>query len=134
MRPLRDTAGMETVMSIRCVGRRVALTIAGAVLCLGFAAIMARFMTETGRAPATERRPSVRRLPIALVALSAIGFCIFLSEGAIADWTAVYLKQILGAGDGLAPVGYAVFSAAMAIFRFTGDAITLRIGRAWTIR
>src|SRR5204862_1256597 len=30
--------------------------------------------------------------------------------------------------------GYAAFSAAMAIFRLTGDAITLRIGRAATIR
>ena len=79
-------------------------------------------------------RPSLRRLPVALFALSAIGFCIFLSEGAIADWTGVYLKQVLGAGAGLAPVGYAVFSAAMAIFRLAGDAITLRIGRAATIR
>lgn len=79
-------------------------------------------------------RPSVRNLPVALFALSAIGFCIFLSEGAIADWTGVYLKQVLGAGAGLAPVGYAVFSAAMAIFRLAGDSITLRIGRAATIR
>jgi hypothetical protein len=79
-------------------------------------------------------RPSLRHVPLALFALSAIGFCIFLSEGAIADWTGVYLKQVLGAGAGLAPVGYAVFSAAMAIFRLSGDAITLRIGRAATIR
>jgi MFS family permease len=34
----------------------------------------------------------------------------------------------------LAPVGYAVFSAAMAVFRLTGDAITLRLGRARVIR
>jgi MFS family permease len=79
-------------------------------------------------------RLSLRRIPVALLALCAIGFCIFLSEGAIADWTGVYLKQVLGAGVGLAPVGYAAFSAAMAIFRLTGDAITLRIGRAATIR
>ena len=79
-------------------------------------------------------RASFRRVPGVLIALSAIGFCIFLSEGAIADWTAVYLKQILGAGEGLAPVGYAVFSAAMAVFRLTGDAITLRLGRARVIR
>jgi MFS family permease len=79
-------------------------------------------------------RPGRRRLPTALFALSAIGFCIFLSEGAIADWTGVFLRQVLGAGAGLAPVGYAVFSAAMAVFRLSGDAITLRLGRAATIR
>jgi MFS family permease len=69
-----------------------------------------------------------------LLALSAIGFCIFLSEGAMADWTAVYLKQVLHASIGLAPLGYALFSAAMAIFRFRGDAITARIGRVRVVR
>jgi MFS family permease len=76
----------------------------------------------------------MRRLPVALLALGAIGFCIFLSEGAIADWTAIYLKQVLGAGPGVAASGYAVFSAAMAVFRLCGDSITARLGPAWTIR
>jgi len=84
--------------------------------------------------PSATAHPARFRLPVALFALSAIGFCIFLSEGAIADWTGVFLHQVLGAGAGLAPVGYAVFSAAMAVFRLSGDAITLRIGRAATIR
>ena len=90
--------------------------------------------THNGAVVAGTGRPSLRQFPLALFALSLIGFCIFLSEGAIADWTGVYLKQVLNASAGLAPVGYAVFSAAMAIFRLAGDAITLRIGRAATIR
>lgn len=77
---------------------------------------------------------SLRRPPLSLLALSVIGFCIFLSEGAIADWTAVYLRQILQAGEGTAAAGYAFFSASMTVFRFTGDAITLKLGRAWTVR
>ena len=104
---------------------------------LAFALTATRLLADT-RARTADRtaapRPGRFRLPVALFALSAIGFCIFLSEGAIADWTGVFLHQVLGAGPGLAPVGYAVFSAAMAIFRLSGDAITLRIGRAATIR
>ena len=126
-------AGMGALLAARGVGTAIHL-IVGAGVCLLVAAISARFMVETGSARASTEPLSIRRLPMALAALSTIGFCIFLSEGAIADWTAVYLKQVLGAGDGLAPVGYAVFSAAMAIFRFSGDAITVRLGRAWTIR
>jgi MFS family permease len=105
-------------------------------LFLTFAVAATPLLADTHSRTAARRtgRPSLRHLPVALFALSAIGFCIFLSEGAIADWTGVYLKQVLGAGAGLAPVGYAVFSAAMAIFRLSGDAITLRIGRAATIR
>ena len=82
----------------------------------------------------TRESVPLRLMPTALLALCAIGFCIFLSEGAMADWTAIYLHQVLHAGDGLAAAGYAVFSAAMAVFRLFGDAITVRLGFAWTIR
>jgi MFS family permease len=85
---------------------------------------------------ASKRRnwPKPTRIPVALLTLSAIGFCMFLSEGAMADWTAVYLKQVLAAGSGLAAAGYAVFSAGMALFRLLGDAVTKRLGPVLTVR
>ena len=122
-------------------GRGVPATahlVGAAAVFLAFALTATRLLADTrARTVAghsATARPARFRLPVALFALSAIGFCIFLSEGAIADWTGVFLHQVLGAGAGLAPVGYAVFSAAMAVFRLSGDAITLRIGRAATIR
>jgi hypothetical protein len=81
-----------------------------------------------------EHRLPLRNLPSVLVALSAIGFCILLSEGAMADWTAVYYRQVLHTGQGIAAEGYAVFSAAMATFRFIGDWITARLGPFRTVR
>ncbi len=77
---------------------------------------------------------SLRSIPFALFALCVIGFCLFLSEGAMADWVAVYLKQILDAGPGTAAAGYAVFSAGMAVFRLLGDAITVKLGQVQTVR
>ena len=108
--------------------------LAAASVCLCFAFLGPRWMADTRQTVSGRAHASFRNIPPSLVALSAIGFCIFLSEGAIADWTGVYLKQVLHASDGLAPMGYAVFSAAMAIFRFAGDAIIDRIGRVATIR
>ncbi|MEJ7709443.1 MAG: MFS transporter [Pyrinomonadaceae bacterium] len=104
--------------------------LASGAICFLFLAILVSGLTvETHESePRTEKRVPIKRIPLTLVALSAIGFCIFLSEGAIADWAAVYLRQELGAGEGLAAAGYAVFSAAMALFRFGGDAITAWIG------
>jgi MFS family permease len=58
----------------------------------------------------------------------------FLSEGAMADWTAVYLKQTLAAGAGLAAAGYAVFCAGMAVVRLLGDAVTRHLGPVLTVR
>ena len=91
-------------------------------------------MLDTHDRTQSSARISLRTPPRALMLLSAIGFCIFLSEGAIADWTAVYIKQVLKTGEGMAAAGYAAFSAAMTIFRLAGDTITARLGRAWTIR
>jgi MFS family permease len=108
--------------------------LAGAVVCLMVAVFAASRTAETRPVAAPAHAASLRRIPLALFVLSTIGFCIFLSEGAIADWAAVYFKQVLHTSDGLAPVAYAVFSGAMATFRFGGDAITTRLGRAWTIR
>jgi MFS family permease len=92
-------------------------------------------LLDTHVAPAgAEHRLPFRKIPPVLLALSAIGFCILLAEGAIADWTAVYLRQVLRAGPGTAAAGYAVFSAAMAIFRFLGDTVTTWLGPLRTLR
>ena len=79
-------------------------------------------------------RLSFHRLPKVLVALSAIGFLMLLTEGAMADWTAVYLKQMMNASQGTAALGYAVFSGSMAVFRFTGDLVTTHLGPMRAVR
>jgi MFS family permease len=52
-----------------------------------------------------------------------------LVEGAIADWSAIYLRTSVLTGPGLAALGYAVFSGAMAGGRLTGDYLTGKLGR-----
>lgn len=106
-----------------------------AALILGLSIATAPMMLDARPdRPKTRDRLSLKNAPAALLIISGIGFCIFLSEGAIADWTAVYLKQVLGATAALAAAGYGVFSASMALFRLCGDAITVRFGPASTIR
>jgi MFS transporter len=101
----------------------------GAVVLAGSSLLQAHVDVKQGA-----HRLPLNRIPPVLLALSAIGFCILLAEGAMADWTAVYLKQVLNAGQGTAAAGYSVFSASMAIFRFLGDWITLRLGPLRAVR
>jgi len=65
-----------------------------------------------------------------LGALALLAFSIMLVEGAIADWSAIYLRTSVHTGPGLAALGYAVFSGAMAGGRLTGDYLTGKLGRA----
>jgi MFS family permease len=66
---------------------------------------------------------------VALGALALLAFSIMLVEGAIADWSAIYLRTAVLTGPGLAALGYAVFSGAMAGGRLTGDYLTGKLGR-----
>ena len=63
-----------------------------------------------------------------LMGLALIGFCTMIGEGAVFDWSAVYLKNHLNSSAAVAGFGLAGFSLAMAIGRFSGDALRNRWG------
>ncbi len=67
--------------------------------------------------------PGRRLLGLGLVA----AFC-FVVEGAMGDWSAIYLDTVAGSGLALASVGYAGFSIAMAGVRFAGDGAVAALG------
>lgn len=55
-------------------------------------------------------------------------FIMFLTEGAVLDWSAVFLVSIRDVDPAIAGIGYAAFSVAMTIGRLTGDAFVSRVG------
>lgn len=57
-------------------------------------------------------------------------FLTFLSEGAILDWSALFMIGAHEAAPAQAGLGYAMFSIAMTLGRFTGDWIVQRLGGA----
>jgi predicted MFS family arabinose efflux permease len=68
-------------------------------------------------------RPSRR-----LAALGAIAFCALLAEGAVFDWSGIYMRKETGAAAGLAPVGLAAFNLAMGFGRLSADGVSARVG------
>lgn len=64
-----------------------------------------------------------------LLVLAIMAFCILLSEGAIADWSAVYMKEELQSNLFLTGIAYAGFSLLMAIGRLTGDGLIPLMGK-----
>jgi MFS family permease len=68
--------------------------------------------------------PTGKVLPLALMA-----FVFFLTEGAIYDWSGVFLRTELGVDLSAAGIGYAAFSLLMASIRFCGDFWVARFGR-----
>jgi MFS family permease len=63
-----------------------------------------------------------------LVILGLIAFGSFLSEGAAADWSAVYLRDRAGATPAIAAAGFAGFSLGMVAARFAADRVVAAVG------
>ncbi|RON38122.1 MFS transporter [Pseudomonas frederiksbergensis] len=55
-------------------------------------------------------------------------FIVFLTEGAVLDWSAVFLASERGIDTAYAGLGYAAFALTMTAGRLTGDAIVRRLG------
>ncbi len=83
-----------------------------------------------GLAPALPRKHPW----VTLAALGAICFCSSASEGSMADWSGVYLRDLLHTSEAIAASGYAVFSLAMLVGRFAGDAVASRLCAAGVVR
>ena len=64
-----------------------------------------------------------------IVFVGIAAFIAFLSEGAVMDWSGVYLTTVRGYDLALAGLGFSIFSAAMFLMRLFGDAAVRRLGQ-----
>jgi predicted MFS family arabinose efflux permease len=90
------------------------------------AALRPAFLRDEASADAKAAR--LARPDRRLAGLGAIAFCALLAEGAVFDWSSIYLDGEAGAAPGLAPLGLAAFSLTMGIGRLAGDTIAERLG------
>jgi MFS family permease len=67
-----------------------------------------------------------------LWALAVVALCVMVAEGAIADWSTLFLRDVAFTQVELVGLGYAGFSFTMALGRFMGDSISKKIG-AWQL-
>ena len=69
------------------------------------------------------------KLPsLTILGISFICMVVFMAEGCVADWSAIYLKESLHGVKEVVSLGYAGFSAAMTLGRLNGDDIITRFG------
>lgn len=74
-------------------------------------------------------RPSV-----ALLSLCAFVFGITLTEGAAADWAAIFMRDVFGWPHGAAALAFTCFAAMVAAGRFLGDRMKRSFGASTTAR
>lgn len=70
----------------------------------------------------------------ALWGLVTLSLCTNLSEGTMADWAAVYLRDVVRAAPWVTGYGFAAYAFWMAAGRFAGDALLTRYGPREVLR
>lgn len=79
-------------------------------------------------AAAIEKEPFSLRLFKPFLLLGLISFIAMGSEGAIVDWSGLYLKEISIAPETLWGAGFLGFQITMTLGRFLGDGISAKVG------
>lgn len=78
--------------------------------------------------PPSHAGPSFALPNRAVIGIGLIAFLCFAIEGAVTDWSALFLSIDRAATPTMAATGFALFSVAMAFCRLTGDPIVARLG------
>jgi fucose permease len=84
-------------------------------------------------APVEHRKFVLPKTP-AIYVVGVMALLSMNSEGAVLDWSALYLRQELGSDIATAGLAFGVFAGAMALMRFAGDGVRDRLGAVQTFR
>lgn len=121
--------GMMASRGVALLPHFLGVALCSAILTLCAAHFLLPAHTDAQKTGVTFARPT-----LAILALGLVAFCVLLGEGAVADWSTIYLNGTLRTGAGLAATGYAAFSVAMAVGRGAGDSLTARLGPGTMVR
>ncbi len=97
-----------------------------AALLIAIVMICRRALFARNQEPA-HRHDHMARPRGRLLLLGLLAFATMVSEGAIADWSGLFLRVVRGLGEGVVAYGYSAFAAAMVVGRLSGDRLVARL-------
>jgi MFS family permease len=65
----------------------------------------------------------------AIIPLGLIGFCCMVGEGAMGDWSALYMNKVVGESPYISALAFGTFGTSMTIGRIFGDALIRKMGK-----
>ncbi|WP_280265842.1 MFS transporter [Nocardia wallacei] len=97
------------------------------------AAVAADAETAADGSP-TEKAERPRSSSRKVFALAAIAFALLMTEGVANDWSALQLREHLGANEATAALAFGAFSTTMTVGRFGADRVSGRFGPVAVVR
>lgn len=119
-------AGMGSFL-ILPIGNPAVHMLLAVILVLVVNAVFFKWYYHVKAAP-VDKEPFNIKLFKPLLVIGMVSFVAMGSEGAIIDWSGLYLKEVGFAPEALWGAGFLGFQITMTLGRFVGDAISTRIG------
>lgn len=94
---------------------------------------VAALATKASAQPAASEGAVPRRIALAMLPLAGIAGLAFLVEGSMETWSAIYLRDILGAPAFVGALGPGAFHAAMLVGRLVGASVAGSLGAPTTL-
>jgi predicted MFS family arabinose efflux permease len=109
------------------------------IAAIGFALLSRVAITALVRVDAevsgrSQRGSPIQLPPRALWMVGAIALCAMIGEGSAADWSGLYIQNIVGLPGGVTAFGYAAFAVMMTVGRLSGDWLVSRFQPAPLVR
>ena len=126
-------AGLGSLLAFYEVGFKNHFSLISIIIfVLALSAAFVPFESQKNKKEANSPFISIPKGP--LLPVATITFFASLSEGAVADWSAIFLKSVASLNDGNAALGFTVFSVCMFSMRLLGDRISFILGPATAAR
>lgn len=106
------------------LGAALCTVVLVALVTLGFLSSLLPTGGEDEQSESGKARPNFR-----LVLMAVMAMICFMAEGAILDWSGIFITQERGMAVEHAGWGFAAFAIAMSLMRLTGDAVVTALGR-----
>ena len=125
-------AGFAAAGTALGLDARVTVALASALLLATLVATARRI--GHGSAAEGDDAPGFTLPSRGVVLLAILCLLVMVTEGAMADWGGLYLRQDLGASAALGALAYSFFTAGMTAGRIVGDWVNHRIGAVALLR
>lgn len=117
-------ASFVTLLIVSGLDIRIAAGAAALLVLISISLVVNGFLSTRS----TEEHPLFVVPKGKVIGIGVLAMIIFLAEGAMLDWGAIFLIQVKNVSEGVAGTGYVVFAIAMALSRFIGDRVVTIMG------
>lgn len=112
------TAGLFIGLKHPLIVHMICMAIGSWMLLFYFYRFLVQDRPKQGQ-PASSKLFNLPTRPLIIIGI--IAFCGMLGEGAMAEWSTNYMREVIHASDLLSPIGLSAFSLAMLAGRLVGD-------------